>query len=301
MRADYLASSPTRSSKRRRNGGDSLFALDSDGTVFDSMRPKHLEAFIPAFVGHFAPRHPEAAGEVWRFVNLESRSRGTNRYKALSQSLRLLKGHPAAGKGDVAWTRTASAIEAWLAREPSPSLGTLKRAAFEDSVLGSVLDWTLAVDAAIAGLPLPKAFPAAVAALPRIALAGEILVLTAAPEAAVAREWKEAGILGWTGGIAGQERGPKAACLAAAQAGRSPAAGGGCRVLVVGDAMGDLEAARCNGAAFFPVIPGREDECWTELASSGLERFAAGERSPSSGLLADFMAALPATPPWRNA
>lgn len=296
MRTDYLVPSPTRSSRRQKPAGTVLVALDSDGTVFDSMRPKHLEAFLPAFAESFAPSQGPAAEAVWRFVNLESRSRGVNRYRALSQCLRLLPGHPSVKKADPAWKRVAASVDAWLASEPSPSRPALERAAVDDAILSSVLAWSVAVDRRISAMPPARAFEGALRALPLLAGKGEVMVLTGAPEAAVRREWTEAGILGYVSEVAGQERGPKPALLA----GKACCLAGG-RVLVVGDAMGDLDAARGSGAAFFPVIPGREEACWDELVEKGIERFAAGERSPSDRLLGDFLAALPVTPPWKKA
>ena len=297
MRTDYLVPSPTRSSRRHKPAGTVLIALDSDGTVFDSMRPKHLEAFLPAFAESFAPAQGEAAEAVWRFVNLESRSRGVNRYRALSQCLRLLPGHPAVKKADPAWKRVAASVDAWLASEPSPSRPALEKAAIGDPLLSSVLDWSVAVDRKVAAMPPARPFDGALRAIPLLAGKGEVMVLTGAPEAAVRREWTEAGILGYASEVAGQERGPKSALLA----GKACCLAGGGRVLVVGDAMGDLDAARGSGAAFFPVIPGREEACWDELVEKGIERFVAGERSPSDRLLGDFLAALPVTPPWKKA
>jgi phosphoglycolate phosphatase-like HAD superfamily hydrolase len=268
-------------------------ALDSDGTVFDSMRPKHEECFAPAFAQYFAPAEAEAARAVWRFVNLESRNRGVNRYRALVMCLRLLSGYPGLSRVDHAWAQTAAVLEAWLAREPTPTKANLALAA-GDARLAAVLAWSESVDRAIASLPAPPAFAGAVAALPILASCTDILVLTGAPTSAIRSEWKRAGILDYAFDVAGQEEGPKASCLAARSGGRSASGS----VLVVGDAPGDLEAARCTSSAFFPIIPGREEACWSLFVSTGLPRFLEGERSPGRGLIAEFLAALPADPPW---
>ncbi len=58
--------------------------------------------------------------------------------------------------------------------------------------------------------------------------------------------------------IAGQEMGKKADHLRLAAAGKYPAD----HVLMIGDAPGDLKAARANGFLFFPVNPGAEDASW---------------------------------------
>jgi phosphoglycolate phosphatase-like HAD superfamily hydrolase len=272
---------------------DSLIALDSDGTVFDSMRAKHEGCFGPLFARHFAPGAAQAAHEVWRHVNLGSRSRGINRYRALGQSLRLLPRHPQAGRVDPLWLATANALEAWLATEPSPSRAHLE-AQVPRGPLARVLAWTVEVDSAMTALGAFPVFRGALAALPALAAAGDLLVLSAAPEDRLRAEWRRAGLLGFATAIDGQDRGPKAACLASRSAGRTS----GGRVLVLGDSPADLEVARGNSAAFFPIIPGREEECWALLLETGLPRFLDGERSPGRGLIADFLRALPAELPW---
>src|SRR3954468_7474851 len=61
-----------------------FIGIDSDGCVFDSMEIKHKECFTPMFITHF---HLQAvskhARETWDFVNLYSKSRGTNRFPGL--------------------------------------------------------------------------------------------------------------------------------------------------------------------------------------------------------------------------
>jgi len=301
MRDDSYISAPPRPSRRaeRSQGAACLVALDSDGTVLDSMVPKHEAGFGPLFAEHFRGKADrEVLLEVWRFVNLRSRSRGANRYRALAQALRLLPGHPRSGRRAQAWQGLASDLELWLASEPAPSGPALERAVSRGlSRLEPVLAWSRAADEAIADLPPPPAYEGARRALPAIAAKADILVLTGAPEAAVRSEWAAAGLASYASAVDGQERGPKAAALAARRAG-SYAPG---RVLVVGDAMGDLEAARSADASFFPIVPGREEECWELFLAEGLSRFAAGERSPGRGLLADFLDALPVDPPWAGA
>ncbi|MCL2600508.1 MAG: hypothetical protein FWD88_04945, partial [Treponema sp.] len=45
------------------------------------------------------------------------------------------------------------------------------------------------------------------------------------------------------------------------------------KTLMIGDAPGDLEAARSIDALFFPIIPGKEEESWLRLKQDGLNRF----------------------------
>ena len=42
---------------------------------------------------------------------------------------------------------------------------------------------------------------------------------------------------------------------------------------MIGDAEGDLKAAQCTGAFFFPVIPGAEENSWEQLYDIYLDKF----------------------------
>src|ERR1051325_7823322 len=68
-----------------------FIGIDSDGCIFDSMEIKHKECFTPMFIKHF---HLQAASkyarETWDFVNLYSKTRGANRFPALSRALKLM-------------------------------------------------------------------------------------------------------------------------------------------------------------------------------------------------------------------
>ena len=70
---------------------------------------------------------------------------------------------------------------------------------------------------------------------------------------------------------------------------------------MVGDAPGDMKAARANDALFFPVKPGQEEESWKRFHDEALDRFLAGEYAGEyeAGLIAEFDAVLPETPPWK--
>jgi len=42
---------------------------------------------------------------------------------------------------------------------------------------------------------------------------------------------------------------------------------------MVGDAPGDLQAAKANDVLFYPVVPGEEEASWEWLSREGLDRF----------------------------
>ena len=71
---------------------------------------------------------------------------------------------------------------------------------------------------------------------------------------------------------------------------------------MIGDANGDLKAARNNQALFFPINPGEEEASWKRLFDEGLDRFFAGAYAGDyeASLIAEFEKFLPTTPPWKK-
>ena len=69
---------------------------------------------------------------------------------------------------------------------------------------------------------------------------------------------------------------------------------------MVGDAPGDLKAARANDALFFPINPGAEEESWRTFHDEALPRFYKGNYAGPymDDLVQKFQALLPETPPW---
>lgn len=274
-----------------------LIALDSEGTVLDSMTPLHELGFGPAFAERFGKgASREAMAEVWRFVGLGSRLRGSNRFTALAAALRLASRRPEIAAALRREEPFAAALEAWLAVEAFPTRERLELALRNrraDPCLRRVLEWSKAADETIAALPLARAFRGAAEILPALSERMELVVLSTTPAAGLLREWDGAGIGGYLPSVASPGPGDAAESLAALVLNRyAPEA-----ILVMGDSPCDLAVARRLGAAFYPITPGREEESWFELAASFLPRFEAGEAL--RGPVAAFLASLPAVPNWR--
>ena len=74
---------------------DFLIGIDSDGCVFDTMELKHKECFIPNYINHYDLQGiSKFAREAAEFVNLYSKSRGTNLFPALIEQLDWLRQRP---------------------------------------------------------------------------------------------------------------------------------------------------------------------------------------------------------------
>jgi phosphoglycolate phosphatase-like HAD superfamily hydrolase len=126
----------------------------------------------------------------------------------------------------------------------------------------------------------------------------DMIVVSATPNEALEREWAEHGVDKYVRVIAGQDRGAKKQHLAWA-AGDKYEPG---HVLMIGDAPGDMKAARANDALFYPINPGHEDESWQRFYEESLHKFLALEYAGDyeAALVAEFEKFMPETPPWKK-
>ena len=74
------------------------------------------------------------------------------------------------------------------------------------------------------------------------------------------------------------------------------------KVLMIGDAPGDMKAARGNDAKFFPVNPGYEEISWEKFYTEGADKFKAGsyDNNYEHRLIIEFEELLPELPPWKK-
>jgi phosphoglycolate phosphatase-like HAD superfamily hydrolase len=126
----------------------------------------------------------------------------------------------------------------------------------------------------------------------------DIIVVSATPGEALRREWEEHDIAKYVKAIAGQEMGNKSEHLkyAIEAGGYSPD-----HVLMVGDAPGDLKAAKANNALYYPINPGNEDDSWQRFVEKAFDRFVGGTYMGDyeASLIAEFDKYLPEKPPWK--
>lgn len=275
--------------------------IDSDGCAFDSMEIKQKECFCPNTIKYWSLQ-PVAkyAREAAEFVNLYSRWRGTNRWPALVSTLDLLRDRPEvlARKCSVP---QISRVRAFIASGKPLSNDGLKAymAEHPDPELDLALSWSKAVNAMINdvvfGLP---PFPYVRESLELLKTSTDSVVVSQTPTEALIREWEEHDIARYVLAIAGQELGTKKQHLKVATEGRYARN----HVLMIGDAPGDLEAARANSALFYPINPGHEEASWERFYKEGVHKFLAGQFAGDyeQGLISEFEALLPATPPWKR-
>ena len=277
---------------------DFFIGIDSDGCVFDSMEIKHKECFTPMFVKHHNLQAvSKYAREVWDFVNLYSKTRGANRFPALTRALNLLRDRPEVQARNVN-VPSYPALDEWM--ELETKLGNATLAAEVEGGnegLAHIKVWSDGVNEQVAdivhGVP---PFPLLRQTLEKALGQADMMVISQTPCDALEREWAEHDISKFVEIIAGQEMGTKTEHLKFAAVDNYAAE----KILMIGDAPGDHKAAKANGVLFFPILPGREEDSWERLHGEALDRFFAGTYAGEyeEELFAEFDGCLPENPSW---
>jgi phosphoglycolate phosphatase-like HAD superfamily hydrolase len=278
-----------------------FIGIDSDGCVFDTMEIKHKECFCPNFIKFFEMQKvSKYAREAWEFVNLYSKSRGTNRFPALIETIHLL-GDRKEVKMRNANMPDMSPLMEWIRKETrlgNPAL-ELYAGAARDAIIDLTLRWSKKVNSDIAEMvhDVPP-FPFVRESLEKLAKRADSIIVSQTPVEALIREWKENKIDSLVNFIAGQEHGTKTEHIALAAKGKYPDN----RILMVGDAPGDFQAAKKNGVLFFPVNPGHEEYSWERFLAEALGKFFNGTYTGAyeSELIREFDVYLPENPPWKK-
>ncbi|NOX54805.1 MAG: HAD family hydrolase [Planctomycetes bacterium] len=265
------------------------------------MEVKHKECFIPNTIKYYRLQAvSKYARECAEFVNLYSKWRGINRFPALIRTLDLLRERPVVAKRGVEVPQLQG-VRDWIERETKLGNPALKAEVERtgDADLKWALEWSEAVNRTVADLVHGVApFPYVRESLEKLAPVADLIVCSATPGEALQKEWAEHRIDQYVSAICGQEVGSKRESLGfCADKGYEKS-----KVLMVGDAPGDLKAARAVGALFYPINPGDEDASWQRFFDEAIDKFLNGEYAGAyeEGLIAEFDTYLPEQPPWKS-
>jgi phosphoglycolate phosphatase-like HAD superfamily hydrolase len=276
-----------------------FIAIDSDGCVFDSMETKHKECFCPAFINNFNLQSVSTyAREAWDFVNLYSQDRGCNRFFSVLKTMDILRDRPEI-KNRGTKVMELTSLKKWTQKETKLGNAALKAEIdrTNDAELKTVYQWSLDVDEAVKkivrGVP---PFPLFRESLDKMRQKADVIVISQAPTETLLREWADWGIDKLVRFIAGQEIGSKSENLESAAKNKYPLN----KILMIGDAPGDLKAANSIGALFYPIVPGDEDNSWKRFYHEALDRFfnMNYEGTYQENLLVEFHKSLPEKAPW---
>src|SRR3989339_504486 len=269
-------SDPAQALRDFKKEKDFLIGIDSDGCAFDTMEIKHKECFTPNIINEWDLQAvSKYAREASEFVNLYSKWRGINRFPALIMVFDLLSEREEVKKRSVEMPKVDS-LRKWIETETKLGNPALEKIVKEtnDPVLTRTLKWSKEVNNTVAkfvrGVP---PFPFVRESLEAMSKIADIIVVSATPGEALVREWKEHGI----------DKYDKD------------------KVLMIGDANGDMKAAHVNNVHFYPINPGKEDASWERLYIESLKKFTEGKYAGEyeKKLIAEFNTYLPETPPWK--
>ena len=239
---------------------DYLVCVDSDGTVMDTMEEKHRNCFGPELVRAWAFfEDEEEILNEWYRINLYAPSRGINRFKGLAvllEWIRKNKNIEVKGMDDyIDWVNHSGELS------NDSLLREVKRRNSE--CLKKALQWSKDVNYKITLLPKSsKPFKNVEMGLKVIEKYADIVVVSSANSQALEEEWKRNCLDGYVKMVLGQEAGTKKECIKhLLEKGYDKN-----NVLMLGDAIGDMEAAQANNVGFYPVLAGKEAESWKKLA-----------------------------------
>lgn len=254
---------------------DYLVCVDSDGCVMDTMNCKHFHCFGPCMVDEWElGEWKDAILERWNEINLFSMTRGINRFKGLAMALGEIdqKYKPIPG---------IQALQHWAETAPALSNDGAAKAATEAAdpeaklILEKALSWSKAVNAAIVKLPeeLKVPYEGAKEGLAAAHQFADVAMVSSANRDAVEEEWGKFGLLQHTDIVLAQDVGSKAACIREMLKFGYDAN----KVLMVGDAPGDCDAAEKNGVHYYPILVNHEKESWDEAIAVGFGKLQSGE------------------------
>ena len=257
---------------------DYLVCVDSDGCVMDTMNCKHFNCFGPCMVDEWElGQWREEILDRWNVINLFSMTRGINRFKGLAMAL---------GEINEKYTTITGikALHHWADTAPALSNDAVAKAADEATdpdaklVLQKALSWSKAVNAAIVKLPeeLKVPYEGAKEGLAAAHAFADVAMVSSANRDAVEEEWGKFGLLEHTDIVLAQDIGSKAACIAEMMKfGYDPD-----KVVMVGDAPGDCDAAEKNGVHYYPILVNHEKASWDEAIAVAYRKLCSGEYAP---------------------
>ena len=253
---------------------DYLVCVDSDGCVMDTMNCKHFNCFGPCMVTEWGLEEwKDAILERWNVINLFSMTRGINRFKGLAMAL---------GEIDKQYKPISgiAALQHWVEVAPALSNDGVAKAAAEATdadaklVFQKALNWSKAVNVSIVELDeaLKVPYNGAKEGLAAAHEFADVAMVSSANRDAVEEEWGKFGLLQHTDIVLAQDIGSKAACIAEMLKFGYDLD----KVVMVGDAPGDCDAAEKNGVHYYPILVNHEKESWDEAIAVAFGKLQSG-------------------------
>ena len=249
---------------------DYLICVDSDGCVMDTMNCKHFNCFGPCMVEEWQlDEWKEEILTCWNEINLFSMTRGINRFKGLAKALKEIDGRYKKIVG-------IDVLVDWVENAPALSNDAVEKAALSatDSnsklIFSKALSWSKSVNKKIVDLDesLKIPFNGAKEGLAAAHNFADVAMVSSANRDAVEEEWEKFALLEHTDIVLAQDVGTKSACIKKMlEFGYDKE-----KVIMIGDALGDCEAAEKNGIYFYPILVNHEKASWDEAVKTAFNK-----------------------------
>ena len=248
---------------------DFLICIDSDGCAMDTMDIKHIKCFGPCMINQWnLEKWKSPILKRWNEVNLYTLTRGINRFKGLALALEEINERyiPVEGLNEfIDWTHSTKELS-------NESLeGQIKIQKQNITCLKKALDWSRAVNASINELKYEEklTFDGVYIGIKEAKKFADVAIVSSANEQAVLEEWKKHGLLDNVDIVLTQNTGSKAYCISRlVEKGYDRN-----NVLMVGDAVGDLDSAKSNNILYYLILVKKENQSWSRFTNETLELF----------------------------
>lgn len=247
-----------------------LICIDSDGCAIDTMDIKHFNCFGPSFIKEWElEQWQEELQARWNEINLYTMTRGVNRFKGLAIILDEVN-------QNYTQIEDINALKDWVRNSKELSNTALKDAIekADNSILKKALCWSEAVNKGINELSDDEklAYPGAKEGISVAHAIVDVAIVSSANLQAVVEEWELNKLLEHTDIVLAQDSGSKAYCINKLLEKSYDKS----RVLMIGDAPGDKEAADKNEVFFYPILVKKEKESWERFLIEALSKFMNG-------------------------
>ena len=250
---------------------DFLVCVDSDGCAIDTMTIKHEKCFGPCMVEEWnLEQWEEDILNRWNEVNLYTITRGINRFQGLAKALEEV---------NEKYTKIEDIDKLlnWVSGAKELSTRALENEMKQNPscIFEKAISWSNKVNESINNLTFEEKqpFKEVKESLAYIHQFADIAIVSSANLQAVEEEWTEHGLLDYVDIVLAQEAGTKSICIEKLlKEGYDKD-----KVIMLGDAKGDLDAAEKNGVLYFPILVRNEDKSWKEFVEQGLKNVIDGK------------------------
>lgn len=252
--------------KQYQKKRDYLICVDSDGTVIDAMGAKHNHCHGPALIEIWdLQKYAHEVQELWNVINLYSSTRGVNRFIALIIFLEK-------AQGKYLNVQDLKALKKWVLKNNLSNDSLVEELKANcDPLLKKALDWSNNLNERILILKNEDkpTYEGARAFFEHIKDKADLALISSSNMSALVEEWSGHDLIEYLDVLTSQEVGTKGDCiLELIKKGYDPK-----KILMVGDANPDLNAAKENGTYFYPILTKNELKSWNQLRTVYFDKF----------------------------